>query len=95
MGSAGAGGGSSDGGGHSGLVMVWMKSEKAGFGWDGKLAGAVEEEANKVANTLLLVLALLELQLLLLLPLLFKPVVALATGGSTSSEIGVGFSGNP
>lgn len=73
--------------------MDWMKSEKAGFGWDGKLTGVVEEEANKVANTLLpLVLApLLELQQLLLLP--FNSDATMETGGSTSSETGVGISG--
>lgn len=56
------------------------------------LTGAGEEEANKVANTLLALAALLELQLLLLLQLTLKPVAAMATGGSASSETGLGFS---
>ena len=66
------------------------------MGWDGKLGGAVEEDANKVANTLLLALAPgtpLELQLLLLLQLPFKPVVGIATGRTGSSRTGEGFSG--
>ena len=87
----------SSGGGNSGRAMVWMKSEKPGFGRDGKLgaAGAVMVDANMVANTLLLVLAaapLLELQLVLLLQLSFKPVTAIETGGTETSETGPGFS---
>lgn len=68
-----------------------MKSEKPGLGWDdGILTGAGDEEANKVANTLQLAFAaLLELQLLLLLQLTFKPVAAIATGGSVSSDTGL------
>lgn len=73
--------------GWSGRPMARIRSVNAG-GWEGcKFADAVEE-ANKLANTLLLVLPLL-LELVMLLELPFKP-----SSDGVSSKMRRGFSGN-
>lgn len=86
MGSVDEGRASSVGG--SGRAIARIKSVNAGVCGVCKLADAVEE-ANKLANTLQLVLPLL-LELVVLLQLPFKPVAA----AGASSTIGWGFSGN-
>lgn len=76
--------------GPSGRPMARIRSVKAG-GWGGcKLADEVEE-ANKLANTLLLALPLLLDVVVLLFELPFKPVAA---ADGASSKVRGGFSGN-
>lgn len=72
--------------GRSGRVIAWIKSVNAGCSGGCKLDDVVEE-ANKLANTLLLVLPLL-LELVVLLELPFS------AAAGVSSNMRWGFSGN-